>query len=292
MLSGRDLKLSDKTKEDAFRGMGIYASYSQEIMGYIVKYGLDSKTGRIDVQEGIKKAQVVVSTNAVPGLFHEGKLVESKVHSLVDEIIPGADQAVKDFVYKTFIGSDESNAIMIPPMVKNLAYKYQENKPLIDELFKRFKADAPTSEDFIKAFSNIILNPEIYDDIAAKLLTKDRSELMSKAVRDNMELEWKNYSIRLDALREKLQMQLDDAKAVMKQSTSFAVKDRIKMDIDSLKAKIAKIEGYVNSVRAKGSYMEDGERTLMNNVNLANIQAQANNFAFTAMVAGKDIEGT
>lgn len=214
-----------------------------------------------------------------------GKLVEDSLgHG-------NSSLQLKDFIYTIFQNSHESQKEMMVPMIYNLAYKYQQNKPLIDALFTKFSL-TKNPKGFVEAFANIILTPSLYDPIAAKL-TKDteKNAKILEQIRPTVEMKWGQYLDNLSVQKDKIQLEIDKLRAFIKTTKDYAVKSEFEKSLKTEVEKISKIDRVLSVDRYHQTFLKTQEELMMANLNIATIKAQTNNFAFTSMLA-KDMDAT
>lgn len=212
-----------------------------------------------------------------------------EVDSIVTDALKGTgkiDPQLREFIFNVFKDTHESQSIMVTPMIYNLAYKYQEYKPLIDSLFRQF--DIQKNEvSLIEAFANIILSPTLYDNIVDKVVKNSNNDKLLENLRPGVEREWEDFTDKLIDQKARTQIQIDNIRAFIKSTKDYPTRKDLEETLRLEVEKINKIDKVLEVARYKETFISSKEDIMMRNLNQKTVIAQTNNFAFASLVAQK-----
>lgn len=211
-------------------------------------------------------------------LFHQGKLVAKEIYRIVDEAIPDADNAIKQFVYKVVENVDESQSPLIRPMAYNLAVKYAEAKPVIDALFEKFKIDSPKANEMVAAFADLLVSPKTYADISKKLVKQDDLADMD-VLRNAANDEWQSFKSALETDLERIQMNVDNMKRFAKATKDPILKAEVKANIETEIKKMKNIESFVSSEVKMKQYLNGTMERMVSRLVKSNVEDTAETVA-------------
>jgi len=267
-----------------------YIASASSINKLIVKYGIQSDWS-IDFFKGLQKAKIVESTANVDGLFIDWKISQSAIAKILDDAIKWEDMDdltrkwILDLANGLFSASRQEDSMVIKPMIYSLVSKYYDNKPLIDELFTRFRIDKP---DFIKAFADILMSPDTYKDIAAKMASRWDQKVLTESFRVKHQQAWLEYHNRLQSIVDKLDIQIDDAKATRKLTGSAEAREFIDMNIETLKSKKSSV---LKVMKKEQEFKNNLLEKNLQNINVEYLKNISNDFSFTKLLRRENLIG-
>lgn len=216
-------------------------------------------------------------------MFEDGKLSKKECGRIVKEVIGEHDKVIEEFVYKVFENVDESQAMLVRPMVYNLAAKYQQAKPVIDALFEKFDAGSPKARDMVSVFADLIVSPSTYKDIAeryAKHANPEEDEYLKSIVAR----EWEKFedALRVDA--DKIQLNIDKLKSFVAATKDTIVKKEFKAKLESEIKKHSNVMSYIDSTTKRKAYMDEAMRNMVSKLIRSNVKETATAISKSALV--------
>jgi len=215
-----------------------YAKSVWALMRSIYEYW--EKDWVFDLETWIKNSRIIHASSKVTWMFTDWVLDKDYITATLRHILdikPDTKEfeVLNNFIYNIFVNANENIWILVKPMIYNIAYKYAEHKPLIDAIIKKIWVDPKMDDQYIKAFSDLLLSPKLIEPLSKTLLwDKVFKSSLAKTLEPQVEKEWKRYVININNLIKKNQNWINTLKEQKKAIPDKIIKENLQKKIEEL----------------------------------------------------------